>query len=150
QVVLMAKPWDGSRISLQALSDALPEGGPTAADNRTIPSAGARRPRCLDAALEYLKLGFSVIPLYAFEESGIVTCGKIDCHRAGKHPISGWKKHHAKPQTPEQLIAAFNKHPDANVGIVTGTASGIAVVDVEGPEGLDSLSKLIENGPPAF
>jgi len=138
------------RTSLQALSDALPKGEPTAAANKTIPSSSAPRPRCLEAALEYLNLGFSVIPLYGFDERGICTCGKVACHRAGKHPISGWTKSRNKRQTPEQLIEAFNRHPDANVGIITGSVSGIVVVDVEGPEGLDALSKLVENDSPAF
>ena len=42
----------------------------------------------------------------------------------------------------------FRDHPDANFGVRTGGLSDIFVLDIDGPAGKRSLSKLIEkNGP---
>jgi hypothetical protein len=103
-------------------------------------------PRCLRAALDYAKQGFSVILLHGIDDQGVCTCGKPDCNSPAKHPIGkSWKQFQTKPQTPEELIDAFNKHPHANVGIITGEISGVLVVDSDGPEGFDSFCKVIGN-----
>jgi hypothetical protein len=107
---------------------------------------GGVRPRCLDAALEYARQGFSVILLQGIDDEGHCTCGKPGCYSAGKHPIGrSWKQFQNKRQTPEELIEAFKKRPDANVGIVTGEISGILVVDCDGPEGFESFCKVNAN-----
>jgi len=147
QLVRVEK-FDNSRTSLQSLSDALPQSEATAVRDRTIPPTGARRSRCLDAALDYAERGFSVIVLYGIDEEGFCTCGKPGCFGAGNHPIGGLKKYQTRRQTPEQLIDAFNRHPDANVGIITGGASGVLVVDCDDAEGFDSLCGFFEAGLP--
>ena len=107
---------------------------------------GGVRPRCLDAALEEPKQGFSVILLQGIDDEGHCACGNPACDSADKHPIGkSWKQFQTKPQTSEELIEAFKKRPDANVGIITGQISGVLVVDSDGPEGFDSFCKVIGN-----
>jgi hypothetical protein len=154
QLVRVAKAWDGGTTELQVLSNLLP-GRDTKADRDEAPASRqtmegeSGHSRCLDAALEYATQGFSVILLHGINDEGYCTCGKPGCHSAGKHPIGkSWKQFQTKPQTPEELIDAFNKHPHANVGIITGEISGVLVVDSDGPEGFDSFCKVIGNEPP--
>lgn len=80
----------------------------------------------LNWALKYLGLGFSVIPLV----------------ERSKKPLIDWKEFQKRIASQEEIKEWFNKWPDANVGIVTGSVSGVAIVDLDGPEGLDHASKL--------
>jgi Protein of unknown function (DUF3987)/Bifunctional DNA primase/polymerase, N-terminal len=104
------------------------------------------QPLCLKAALDYAKRGFSVILL-----NGIVlgqcTCGKADCDKPGKHPIGSWKAAQTERASPEKLEEDFRRHPHANVGIVTGAVSGVVVVDIDGPDGVTSLRKILDEPP---
>ncbi|MCC7427603.1 MAG: bifunctional DNA primase/polymerase [Alphaproteobacteria bacterium] len=76
-------------------------------------------PPALAAALDYLRRGFSVLPLRPRE----------------KRPILEWEAmQHAAPAEAE-LRRWFAKWPDANIGIVTGRVSGLVVVDVDPKHG---------------
>jgi len=85
------------------------------------------------AALAYLDLGWSVIPV----ESG------------GKRPLVQWTEFQRRRPTPAEVNAWFGHWPDANVGIVTGAVSGIVVLDVDSRHGGTlSLAQLdLELGP---
>lgn len=74
----------------------------------------------LIAALEYWKLGFSVIPV-AFKD---------------KKPLVNWQKYQTGRATKEQVEGWF-KNPEINVGVVTGAISGVVVVDVDTTEKID-------------
>jgi Bifunctional DNA primase/polymerase, N-terminal/Protein of unknown function (DUF3987) len=104
------------------------------------------QPLCLKAALDYAKRDFSVILLNGIVD-GRCTCGKPDCTSPGKHPIGKWKEAQTERATPEQLEEAFHRNPHANVGIVTGPISGLAVIDVDGSDGLGSLAKIMSDPP---
>jgi len=108
--------------------------------------ASPDRPHCLDAALDYTKHGFSVILLHGIVD-GHCTCGQPDCTSPGEHPIDSWKTAQTERASPEQLEAAFLRNPHANVGIVTGAVSGLVVVDIFGPYGLTSFSKIVDEPP---
>ncbi|MFH1772994.1 MAG: bifunctional DNA primase/polymerase [Patescibacteria group bacterium] len=69
----------------------------------------------LQAALHYVDLGFSVIPIPP----------------NSKKPIIKWKTYQTKKATKEEIQKWFSQFPNANVGIVTGAISGIVVIDVE-------------------
>lgn len=75
----------------------------------------------LQAALDYHKLGWSVIPVSP----------------RGKKPLVSWKRYQDRLPTPDRIRAWFRKHPDANVGIVTGETSGLVVVDFDVHRGAD-------------
>lgn len=80
----------------------------------------------LNHALKYLSLGLSVIPL----------------RPKGKEPLIKWQEFQSRRATPEEVKEWFLKWPDANVGIVTGGVSGVAVVDLDGTDGLKSANNL--------
>jgi hypothetical protein len=99
-----------------------------------------------DAALAYASRGWRVIPLHwpKIRSTGAVSCscGKADCGSVGKHPLTanGLKDASADES---QVRAWWAGQPAANVGIVTGSASGIVVLDVDlRADGPASLAKL--------
>lgn len=111
---------------------------------------------CLEAALRYEVLGFSVLPAHSPDfADGVVTCScdrqraPKKCASQGKHPrLNSWKWYQHRRATADEIRAWWARWPDANVGIVTGAVSGIVVLDVDGAAGLVSLAKLeAEHGP---
>lgn len=108
-------------------------------------------PNLLNAALAYARLGWAVLPLHSpTGKGGACSCslGK-DCGRnTGKHPRTA--RGHIDATTNEQQIRQWwRQWPDANVGIRTGAASGLLVLDIDPRNGGDeTLEKYIEdNGP---
>lgn len=93
-------------------------------------------------ALNYAADGFAVFPVYEPERhhSGLVcSCGKPECR--GKHPrtINGV----SDATTDAEIIKGWwTKWPDASIGIATGAKSGLAVVDLDGLEGILSGHRL--------
>lgn len=68
----------------------------------------------LDSALDYLKKGFSVIPV-----------------AADKTPLIAWKEFQERRASPEEIKGWIEKFPAMNIAIVTGSISGIVAVDIE-------------------
>ncbi|MBY0460601.1 MAG: DUF3987 domain-containing protein, partial [Gemmataceae bacterium] len=78
--------------------------------------------------------------------NGQCSCGKPTCGSAGKHPRT---KNGLKDATtdPDTIRGWWQKWPLANIGVVTGPASGFWVLGPDGPEGLADLHRLVdENG----
>jgi len=94
--------------------------------------------RNLEAAFVYLELGWSIIPVHGIVD-GACTCGKPDCGREGKHPRINWDQFKERRATEDEIRGWFTKWPESNVGIVTGSISGICVLDVDGEEGMTNL-----------
>ena len=82
----------------------------------------------LKAALIYKnKFGFSVIPC-----------------REDKKPFLPWEEFQKRIATDEEITAWWNKWPIANIGIVTGLISNLAVIDIDDMEiGKAELNKYI-------
>ncbi len=114
--------------------------------------SAAERVECpaLAAALSYARLGWHVLPLHGVRD-GRCTCGKPDCGKStGKHPrILTGAEHAGAATTDEDTICGWwGRWPDCNVGIMTGPASGVVVLDVDGERGLETLQRLeVELGP---
>lgn len=89
-------------------------------------------------ALAYYDLGLSVVPLHAVKD-GKCSCGSPTCGKPGKHPRVRWRTLQNNPLTRQQIDNYWQEHPDSNVGVITGVRSGIAVLDIDGPEGIASL-----------
>ena len=90
-------------------------------------------------ALEYAPLGLHVVPMHTIED-GHCSCEAVsDCPRPGKHPIT---RHGVNDATTdhEQIDKWWTEHPDANIGIATGQASGILVLDIDPRNGGTRLS----------
>jgi len=81
---------------------------------------------CLEAALKYASIGFSVIPT-----------------SQDKIPPIKWKKYEQQRADEKTIREWWKKYPNANVGIVTGAISGIVVVDVENSGRIDDLPKTV-------
>jgi hypothetical protein len=98
----------------------------------------------LEAALAYAKSGWLVIPNHTPDAEGRCSCRKPGCKSTGKHPrtLNGVK---GATRDEATIRRWWGMWPDANVGIATGLASGIVVLDVDPRHGGDvSVSALIE------
>ncbi|HOD28552.1 MAG TPA: bifunctional DNA primase/polymerase [Syntrophales bacterium] len=80
----------------------------------------------LHAALDYAGRGLSVIPI-----------------RPDKKPFIPWAAYQKQFATPEEIRSWWADHPDAMVGLVTGTISGILVIDCDTPEGFEAVRKML-------
>jgi hypothetical protein len=112
------------------------------------------KPNMMKWALAYAeKYDMAIIPLHNVIDVSFLskdgkrcTCSRgAKCASAGKHPRMGawqnnWSKNH------EQIEEWWTKWPDANIGMVTGKASGgICVVDVDTVGGGLSLAEHIKD-----
>jgi hypothetical protein len=79
------------------------------------------------AALDYLALGWSVVPVRAKE----------------KRPLIAWQVYQQQRPSADEVRAWFARWPQANVAVVTGAISGLVVLDVDPQHGGDeSLARL--------
>jgi hypothetical protein len=67
----------------------------------------------------------------------------------GKQPLTAHGFHDAST-FPKVITAWWKQWPKANVGIRTGEEAGVVVLDVDGPEGEESLRKLPQEIPPTW
>jgi len=81
---------------------------------------------CLESALKYRELGFSIIPV-----------GK------DKKPLIKWEEYQKRIASNEELKQWGGKWPDANIGIVTGKISDLAVIDIDTEEGKQAILDYI-------
>lgn len=103
---------------------------------------GSRSP--FAAALAFGATGWPVLPVAG------VTAGECACRRPcgnpGKHPITRHGVHDATTD-PVLIREWWRRSPGANVGIATGGASGLVVVDLDLPKGgRESLQALVAMG----
>lgn len=94
-------------------------------DNNGSADSGAR----LEAALAYAAEGLPVLPLKPNRKEPLTEHGCLDATTDSA-----------------QIRAWWECWPDANIGIATG--KGLHVIDIDGPEGAETLAELcIEHGP---
>lgn len=87
-------------------------------------------PDMLQAALDHLKAGRSVIPICS-PVAGGVGChqhGK-GCKGPGKTPLTKWKKYQTELPTEAEVRLWFETWPTMNIGMATGAVSGTVVLD---------------------
>jgi len=120
-----AQDWDGRTWS-----------GGLGMSNARHDAPRAAEPAAIDvhgAALAYAVRGWSVIPIEARH----------------KRPLIAWLDFQSRIATANEIKTWFQQWPDANVGIVTGSTSGLVVVDVDaqhgGLESIDAMER--EHGP---
>ena len=80
----------------------------------------------LNVALQYFRRGWSVIPI----------------RPSGKEPLIPWQEFQKRKASESEIRSWWAKWPNANVGIVTGAISGLAVVDLDGTEGIKQAQTL--------
>ena len=77
----------------------------------------------VDAALHYLHAGYSVIPM----------------NHENKKPLVKWAEYQNRLPTVDEIQAWWEKTPSAMFGIVTGNLSGIAVVDCDDAQAIQTI-----------
>jgi hypothetical protein len=94
------------------------------------------------AAIDYcIFRGWAVMPLHSVRD-GRCTCGRADCGSPGKHPRTQHGLLDASAD-PDDAWAAWETFSHSNIGIATGTASSLVVLDVDGSDGEASLATLV-------
>jgi hypothetical protein len=79
------------------------------------------------AALDYGRLGWSVIPI----------------EPRGKRPLIRWQVYEHRRTEAREAAEWFRRWPDANIAVVTGVVSGLVVLDLDPRHGAeDSLAQL--------
>ena len=93
------------------------------------------------AALSYAKRQWPVIPLHTMSETGGCTCG-AECSSPAKHPRNPHGLSEASTDA-TTIQGWWDQWPNSNIGIATGQASGLLVVDVDRKSGgLESWASL--------
>jgi hypothetical protein len=98
----------------------------------------------LEAALEWIQEGYVLTQLHGLTRFGNCTCGGGCGKRAAKHPTRMDPHGEHAIRTPEQAEAAFGSGL-FNLGLVTGSPTGVVVLDVDtdnGKKGRESLEAL--------
>jgi Bifunctional DNA primase/polymerase, N-terminal len=111
-----------------------------------------------DAAFGYASRGIPVLPLhYPLPRYGGLrpvpgdqqlvvrtgcSCRDPSCSQPGKHPLGALVPHGVKDATCNQarIMAWWTRHPQANIGLVTGHL--FDVLDVDGPTGAQAIREL--------
>jgi hypothetical protein len=103
---------------------------------------GGARPR-LAIALDYAARGWRVVPLHVLLD-GRCTCGTANCTAAGKHPrLRAWPQRASCNRS--TIESWWGEWPEANVGIVTGSRSGLVALDVDPRNGGDETLAELEH-----
>lgn len=99
------------------------------------------------AISSYRSMGFVPIPIHEYRD-GTCSCSKAGvCQSAGKHPLVSFDTANDADDTVWKGLLA--RRPNMNVGILTGSTSGIMVIDIDPRHGGDlELERLVrEHGP---
>jgi hypothetical protein len=89
----------------------------------------------LEAALDYLTAGRSVIPICSPHPDGGCrqSGGKHgrECPGPGKTPLTTWKDYQTRRPTEAEVRLWFGRWPTMNIGMATGAVSGTVVLDAD-------------------
>ncbi len=96
-------------------------------------------------ALMYAGIGWKVFPVYEVSEKGVCCCAEgNECPRPGKHPRTAGGVNEASAER-VAVEAWWVRWPAASIGIATGRASNLTVIDADasgGKPGVVNLSTL--------
>ncbi|MBA4192234.1 MAG: hypothetical protein C0467_30055 [Planctomycetaceae bacterium] len=95
----------------------------------------------LTAAELYASLGWQLVPLHELLANGRCSCGRECGTSAGKHPRpSKWQE--VATSNPVTIQHWWSRTPTANVGMKTGSGSGLVAIDIDPPHGEGALLAL--------
>jgi putative DNA primase/helicase len=111
-------------------------------DNLSYPS-----PTLGQAAVRYAAAGWPVFPLHDASD-GVCSCAAgPNCRKPGKHPRTTNGFNDATVD-PTRTGIWWARWPHANIGVATGQASGLVVVDLDGDAGHRSWARLLDEHDP--
>ncbi len=89
------------------------------------------------------KAGWPVAPAHWIKSDGSCSCNNPKCSSPGKHPITG---NGFKDATTDLTAIQqwWSQHPDANLILPTGEATGVLVLDVDPDHGGDAALTALE------
>ena len=90
-------------------------------------------------------LDWRIFPVHSVIDGQCTCVLKCKCKSPGKHPRT---RNGLKDATTDSKIIRKwqHRHPDSNIGILTGLESGIVAVDIDvGKGGLESFARLSKN-----
>lgn len=106
-------------------------------------------PERKEAALSYAARGWAVLPIFPALGSAC-GCGDPDCVSPGKHPLRALVYNGLLSASifAPQIATWWQQHPEANIGIRTGRASNLVVIDIDdkpdrGRDGMASWRRLV-------
>lgn len=82
----------------------------------------------MEAALDYLRLGWSVIPI----------------EPRGKRPLIRWQVYQFRQADSKEIAEWFRRWPNANIAVVTGAVSGLVVLDIDPRHGAAASLEQLE------
>jgi hypothetical protein len=94
----------------------------------------------------YAKRNIPIFPCCTIED-GVCSCGKKDCKSPGKHPVFQCAPHGVLDATtdPSSIAQWWALFPDSNIGIATGSISGLVVIDIDPGHGGEDAWQNLEN-----
>jgi hypothetical protein len=92
------------------------------------------KPSTLKSALDYARIGWSVIPIV----------------ERGKRPLVRWAPYQNSRATEAEIRQWWSQWPNANVGVITGSISNLIVLDVDVRHGGDDSLADLERRHGAF
>lgn len=92
-----------------------------------------------DMALRYAELGLTILPLCPPNHSGCGPTHTKRCRKPGKAPLVAWSRIQEVGASPEAVARWARRWPGANIGMLTGTPSGLIVLDVDSEEGAEHI-----------
>lgn len=95
----------------------------------------------LNAALNFAVRQWSVFPVYGVRDQKCCCKQGEECQNPGKHPMTAKGLEEATCDS-GKINKWWSNSPSANVGIRTGNASGVWVLDADGAEGLHAVAEL--------
>jgi Bifunctional DNA primase/polymerase, N-terminal/AAA domain len=100
----------------------------------------------LEAALDHVRRGFKVFPVFPVRHGECACPRRAACEDAGKHPIGRFAPHGRNDATGDEATIRrwWTDWRDANIGIATGTESGVFVLDVDPRHGGDETLHRLE------
>jgi hypothetical protein len=112
----------------------------------TIEEGLAAGAECLAAALDYLRRGWPPTACCDPNHFGVGKDHGRQCASRGKAPMHRWKQYREKLPREKEVRGLWRSWPNANVGLVLGTA--LIRVDADGANGQARLRELCGSEPP--
>ncbi len=97
----------------------------------------------VDAALDYARRGWKVLPLYGIVDGRCACGGRTKNCKPGKHPLTPHGVKDASADV-EQVAAWWKRWPTANVGLATGEEFDVLDIDAD-KGGFASLAELVKH-----